>query len=75
MGAIVMSVDPEGPGAAAGIHQGDVLMTWDGQSIAGLKSLIRSLGPQSVGQTLTLDIRRAGATHQAKVQIGERPRV
>ena len=75
MGAIVMSVDPEGPGAAAGIHQGDVLMTWDGQSIERLKPLIRALGPQSVGQTLSLDIRRGGATHQAKVQIGERPRV
>jgi S1-C subfamily serine protease len=72
-GAIVMSVDPEGPGAAAGIHQGDVLVTWDGQPIERLRPLIRALGPQSVGRTLSLDVRRGGATHQAKVQIGERP--
>jgi S1-C subfamily serine protease len=74
-GVIVMSVDPDGPGAAAGIHQGDVLVTWDGRSIERLKPLIRALGPQSVGQMLTLDVRRGGAVHQATVQIGERPRM
>jgi S1-C subfamily serine protease len=72
-GAMVMSVDPKGPGAAAGIHQGDVLVSWDGQAVKRLHALVRALGPKSVGRTLTLDVRRGGAIHQAKLQIGERP--
>jgi S1-C subfamily serine protease len=70
---MVMSVDPKGPGAAAEIHQGDVLVTWDGKAIGGLQPLLRSLGPDSVGKLLALELRRGGRMHQTKLQIGERP--
>jgi S1-C subfamily serine protease len=72
-GIMVMSVDAKGPGAAAGIHQGDVLVTWDGKPVAGLQALLRSLGPDSVGKLLALELRRGGETRQAKLQIAERP--
>jgi S1-C subfamily serine protease len=72
-GVMVMSVDPKGPGAAAEIHQGDVLVTWDGKAIGGLQPLLRSLGPDSVGKLLALELRRGGRMHQTKLQIGERP--
>jgi len=72
-GVIVMSVDPKGPGAAAEIHQGDVLVTWDGKPIGGLQPLLRSLGPDSVGKLLLLELRRGGEMRQTKLQIGERP--
>src|SRR5262245_10346428 len=72
-GVIVMSVDPKGPGAAAEIHQGDVLVTWDGKPIGGLQPLLRSLGPDSVGKLLVLELRRGGEMGQTKLQIGERP--
>jgi hypothetical protein len=35
--------------------------------------LLRSLGPDSVGKLLVLELRRGGETRQAKLQIGERP--
>jgi S1-C subfamily serine protease len=72
-GVMVMSVDPKGPGAAAEIHQGDVLVTWDGKPIDGLQPLLRSLGPDSVGKLLVLELRRGGEMRQTKLQIGERP--
>jgi S1-C subfamily serine protease len=72
-GIMVMSVDPKGPGAAAGIHQGDVLVSWDNKPVGGLQPLLRSLGPDSVGKLLVLELRRGGETRQAKLQIGERP--
>lgn len=72
-GVIVMSVDPKGPGAAAEIHQGDVLVTWDGKPIGGLQPRLRSLGPDSVGKLLVLELRRGGQMRQTKLQIGERP--
>lgn len=72
-GVMVMSVDPKGPGAAANIHQGDVLVSWDGKPVSKLPPLLRSLGPDSVGKLLTIELRRGGHLQQTKLQIGERP--
>ncbi|RPI41824.1 MAG: serine protease [Hyphomicrobiaceae bacterium] len=72
-GVMVMSIDPKGPGAAANIHQGDVLVTWDGKPVNKLPPLLRSLGPDSVGRILTIELRRGGHLQQTKLQIGERP--
>ncbi|MPZ36480.1 MAG: PDZ domain-containing protein [Rhizobiales bacterium] len=72
-GVMVMSVDPKGPGAAAQIHQGDVLVSWDGKPISKLQPLLRSLGPDSIGKLIEIELRRGGQSHQARLQIGERP--
>jgi len=72
-GAMVMSVDPQGPGALAGLHQGDILLAWNGDPIRHVQALLRALGPDSVGQTVTLRLRRAGDTQQVPITIVERP--
>jgi len=72
-GVIVMSVDPGGPGAAANIHQGDVLVSWGGKPISRLQLLLRSLGPDSIGKSLQIELRRGGQSHQTEIRIGERP--
>jgi S1-C subfamily serine protease len=72
-GTMVMSVDPKGPGAEAGIRQGDVLVSWDGKQIAHVRPLLRSLGPDSVGQKVTLELRHGGQARQVLLTIGERP--
>ena len=55
-GIMVMSVDPRGPGATANIHQGDVIVSWDGETIGKLQPLLRSLGPDSVGKLLAIEL-------------------
>jgi S1-C subfamily serine protease len=72
-GVMVMSVDPNGPGTAARIHQGDVLVSWDGKPINRLQPLLRSLGPASVGKQVAIELRRGGQTQQTRIQIAERP--
>jgi S1-C subfamily serine protease len=72
-GVMVMSVDPKGPGAAADIHQGDVLVSFDGKPIGRLQTVLRSLGPDSVGRAVAIEVRRGGQSHQTRLQIGERP--
>jgi S1-C subfamily serine protease len=72
-GVMVMTVDPKGPGAAAGLHQGDILVTWDGKPINHVRTLLRALGPASVGQQVTLGLRRAGEARELPLKIGERP--
>jgi S1-C subfamily serine protease len=72
-GAMVMGVDKAGPGAAAGIRQGDVIVAWDGEALAGLGRLLHALGPDSVGRVVTLGVRRSGNPLDLTLTIGERP--
>ena len=72
-GAMVMSVDPQGPGAAAGFYQGDIVVAWNGAPIRHVQSLLHALGPDSIGQTVTVGLRRAGETKQVPLTIAERP--
>jgi len=72
-GIMIMNVDPQGPGAKAGVHQGDIIVTWNGEPIRHVRSLLRALGPDSVGQTVTLGLRRGGETKNVALTIAERP--
>jgi S1-C subfamily serine protease len=73
IGAMVMSIDGKGPGAAAGVRQGDVITSFDGQPIRSVHTLVRALGPDSVGSVVRLALRRAGEPTEATLTIGERP--
>ena len=72
-GAMVMNVDPRGPGATAGVYQGDIVINWNGEPIRHVQSVLRALGPDSIGQTVTMGLRRAGETKQVSLTIAERP--
>ena len=72
-GAMVTSVDPKGPAAAAGVRQGDIIVAWNGEPIGGVHQLVRALGPDSVGASVRLTLRRAGEPIEATLTIGERP--
>lgn len=73
IGAMVMTVASAGPGAAAGVRQGDVIVRWNGRPIDGVKSIVRELGPASIGTSVRLSNRRAGAPIEVDVTIGARP--
>jgi S1-C subfamily serine protease len=72
-GAMVVGVDAKGPAAAAGIHQGDVLISWNGTPISGVRPLLRGLGADSVGRKIAFELRRGGQTYQIALTVGERP--
>jgi S1-C subfamily serine protease len=73
VGAMVMSVEKGGPSAIAGIRQGDVIVGWNDEKISGMRSLLRALGPDSVGSVVDVTVRRAGEPMRFKLTIGERP--
>ena len=73
LGAMAIRVDAKGPAAAAGIRQGDVIVAWNGEPIRGVHHLMRSLGPDSVGSSVRLSVRRAGEPLDITLTIGERP--
>jgi S1-C subfamily serine protease len=72
-GVMIMNVEPQGPGAKAGVHQGDIIVSWNGEPVRHVRSLLRALGPDSVGQTVTLGLRRGGETKNIALTIAERP--
>jgi S1-C subfamily serine protease len=73
IGAMVMSVDKTGPAAAAGIRQGDVIVGWNDENLASVRTLLRALGPDSVGSIVDVAVRRGGEPARFKVTIAERP--
>jgi S1-C subfamily serine protease len=73
VGAMVMSVDKQGPAAAAGIKQGDVIVGFNAEKLTGIRALQRALGPTSVGSVVDVAVRRAGEPAHFKLTIGERP--
>jgi S1-C subfamily serine protease len=72
-GAMAISVDAKGPGAAAGVRQGDIIVAWNGEPIRGVHQLVRALGPDSVGASVRLSLRRGGEPIETTLTIGERP--
>jgi len=73
-GAMVMAVEPGGPGAVAGLHQGDVITRWAGDPVGSVARLLHSLGPDSIGTHVRVGIRRGGQESEAEIEVGERPR-
>jgi S1-C subfamily serine protease len=72
-GSMIVGLDPQGPGAAAGLHQGDILVSWNGVPADESEPLSKALGPASVGKAVDFGVRRAGALQSVRVVIGERP--
>jgi S1-C subfamily serine protease len=72
-GAMVMSIDEDGPAKAAGIVLGDIVTGWNGEPVRGPRELIRKLGPDSAGATVTLGVLRGGEAREVAITIGEKP--
>jgi S1-C subfamily serine protease len=72
-GVLVVDVDPEGPAKKAGLLVGDVITSWKGKAIDGVRDVIYLLGSESVGTTVDLGLLRGGAPATLQVILGERP--
>jgi S1-C subfamily serine protease len=74
-GAIVLEVQPGGPGDAAGVLVGDVLVTLDGTPVHDTSDVLAVLGTDTVGRTLSAKVVRAGELVELRVTVAERPRM
>jgi S1-C subfamily serine protease len=72
-GAIIVSLDEGGPARHAGLHVGDILTRWNGEPIRGVHDVFRRLGPDAVGESVTLDVMRADHQTQVTVAVAARP--
>ncbi|MFA5914225.1 MAG: DegQ family serine endoprotease [Burkholderiales bacterium] len=70
-GALVASVEDDGPAAKAGIKAGDVILKFNGQTISSSSELPERVADVKPGTKATLEISRNGATKEIEVKVGE----
>jgi S1-C subfamily serine protease len=57
-GVLVLTVEPESPAARAGVREADLIVAFNGQTIASIDDLQRQLTDERVGQDCTITIIR-----------------
>ncbi len=69
-GALVSSVDKEGPAARAGLEAGDVILGIDGQPVEISGELPAIVAAKRPGETVRLQVWRNKATREITVKVG-----
>jgi S1-C subfamily serine protease len=72
-GALVNSVANDGPGARAQLRPADIVAAVDGKKVRDAQDFIRELLAHDVGETVLLEVVRAGRHYGAKVELVARP--
>lgn len=72
-GAIVADVTEESPALAAGIKQGDTILSFDGKDIADSRDLSRKVAQVKPGAEVPVTVIRDGKTMNISVKIGTMP--
>jgi serine protease Do len=69
-GALVGSVDPNGPAQAAGLRAGDVIVAVNGKHIGSTTELVGQVAQLSPGSEATISVWRDGGEHQLSMTVG-----
>ena len=71
-GILVVSVETGSAADTAGMALGDVMLAFDGEALESLRQVQSSLGPQSVGKSLQIQLLRGGELRTISAVVGER---
>jgi serine protease Do len=71
VGAVVNSVEKGGPADKAGLEAGDVILKFDGKTIANSADLPRMVGATRPGSRSVAQVWRKGTTRDITVTVGE----
>jgi S1-C subfamily serine protease len=72
-GLIVVTVEPDGPAARAGVLLGDVLVALDGAPVSDLDDVQARLGSDRIGVAVPAVLVRAGARTELTITVGAQP--
>jgi len=73
-GLIILSLEPRGPAAQAGLLIGDVVVLLGGVAVADTDDIQTALEAHGVGSAIDVQFLRGGASRAISITIGERPR-
>ena len=69
-GALVANVVPRGPADAAGLEQGDVIVSFAGSAIQEMRDLPRIVAGTEIGEGVEVQVWRDGEEERFQVEIG-----
>ncbi len=72
-GALVGNVDPNSPGAKAGLQRGDIITELNGEPVSGPNELRLKIGTMTPGTTVHLKVNRNGEARDVALTLGESP--
>jgi S1-C subfamily serine protease len=72
-GLIVLSLEPGGPAAKAGVLIGDILLSLGDRTTVEVDDVQAALETRGVGQSVEAAVLRGGASRSLPIVIGERP--
>jgi len=70
-GALVSSLTEGGPAAAAGLQQGDIILSFNGKQVKAMRELPRMVAESEIDKTVELHLWRKGKTVTAQVKLGQ----
>ncbi len=72
-GALVAEVTPDSPAAKAGLKEGDVITSFNGETVADANRLTLEVTAVAPGTKVNLDVLRDGKSEKLAATTGERP--
>ncbi|WP_228126757.1 S1C family serine protease [Candidatus Viadribacter manganicus] len=72
-GVLVVAVSSGGPGEAAGLEEGDLILSLDGEATASVDAIHKLLTRDRIGRSVELDVLRNGARTKLKLAVTARP--
>lgn len=73
-GAFVAGVEAESPAAEAGLREGDVIVSFDGESVRSVAELVRLVRETPTGRSVRLEVVRDGQRRGLSATVSDRPR-
>ena len=73
-GLIVLSLEPQGPSAKAGVLIGDILFSLGGSAVSDTEEVQMAMEQHAVGQSVEAEVLRGGVARKIAIAVGERPR-
>jgi len=71
-GVVLGDVDPDGPGAAAGLQIGDIVLSLDGKTMENGRQFRVNFYTRGIGTTVTLEVLRGERQLTLRVPVAER---
>ena len=73
LGAMLSTVQADGPADRAGLMSHDLVVRLDGEPVTGIDDMIRLLDRNRIGKTVKIEVLRLGRLREFEVVPSERP--